>query len=155
MSVEQIVCSGHYYYYDWIIYFIHHRYHELFLAIWWRPRPEWLSCHRWCSSLRQPKYRQVIGNFCLSNPQNLNYLFFPSIPRFNGNFLLYCRCPISNRKYSQFKQTNSFFLSRTSILNLHSQTTNNTVVMQFSSCKTFFVNQDFVPLVYCRTDWVT
>jgi len=34
-------------------------------------------------------------------------------------------------------------------------TTNNTVVMQFSSCTTFFVNQDFVPLVYCRTDWAT
>ncbi|KAF8815920.1 hypothetical protein BYT27DRAFT_6489477 [Phlegmacium glaucopus] len=30
---------------------------------------------------------------------------------------------------------------------------NNTVVMQFSSCKTFFVNQDLGPLVYCRTDW--
>ncbi|KAF8154897.1 hypothetical protein B0H34DRAFT_542013 [Crassisporium funariophilum] len=32
--------------------------------------------------------------------------------------------------------------------------TNNTIVMQFSSCKTFFVNQDFGPLAYCRTDWV-
>ncbi|KDR73229.1 hypothetical protein GALMADRAFT_725422 [Galerina marginata CBS 339.88] len=31
--------------------------------------------------------------------------------------------------------------------------TTNPVVMQFSSCKTFFVNQDLGPLAYCRTDW--
>ncbi|KAF9457125.1 hypothetical protein BDZ94DRAFT_267077 [Collybia nuda] len=31
--------------------------------------------------------------------------------------------------------------------------TNNTIVMTYSSCKTFFVNQDFGDLVYCRTNW--
>ncbi|KAL0579090.1 hypothetical protein V5O48_002932 [Marasmius crinis-equi] len=31
--------------------------------------------------------------------------------------------------------------------------TNNTIVMTFRSCKTFFVNQDIGPLAYCRTDW--
>jgi len=29
----------------------------------------------------------------------------------------------------------------------------NTVVMQYNSCKTFFLNQASGPLVYCRTDW--
>ncbi|KAJ6555219.1 hypothetical protein DFH09DRAFT_575005 [Mycena vulgaris] len=33
--------------------------------------------------------------------------------------------------------------------------TNNTIVMQFSSCLTFFVNQDFSTLEYCRTDWAS
>ncbi|KAJ7111150.1 hypothetical protein C8R43DRAFT_1139160 [Mycena crocata] len=33
--------------------------------------------------------------------------------------------------------------------------TNNTVVMQFESCLTFFVNQDNVPIEYCRTDWAS
>jgi len=31
--------------------------------------------------------------------------------------------------------------------------TNNTVVMKFNSCETFFLNQAIGPLVYCRTDW--
>ncbi|KAJ7699130.1 hypothetical protein B0H14DRAFT_3036144, partial [Mycena olivaceomarginata] len=31
--------------------------------------------------------------------------------------------------------------------------TNNTVVLQFASCLSFFVNQDTVPIEYCRTDW--
>ncbi|PPQ96087.1 hypothetical protein CVT26_004719 [Gymnopilus dilepis] len=31
--------------------------------------------------------------------------------------------------------------------------TTNPVVMQYSSCKTFFVNQDVQALEYCRTDW--
>ncbi|KAJ7202123.1 hypothetical protein GGX14DRAFT_654839 [Mycena pura] len=31
--------------------------------------------------------------------------------------------------------------------------TNNTVAMTFASCLTFFVNQDTVPIEYCRTDW--
>ncbi|KAJ7171204.1 hypothetical protein C8R46DRAFT_1262434 [Mycena filopes] len=31
--------------------------------------------------------------------------------------------------------------------------TNNTVVMQFASCLTFFRNQDVVPIEYCRSDW--
>ncbi|PPQ90709.1 hypothetical protein CVT25_005017 [Psilocybe cyanescens] len=31
--------------------------------------------------------------------------------------------------------------------------TTNPIVMQFRSCKTFFVNQDLGPLTYCRTDW--
>ncbi|KAJ7262908.1 hypothetical protein C8J57DRAFT_1334168 [Mycena rebaudengoi] len=31
--------------------------------------------------------------------------------------------------------------------------TNNTVVMQFASCLSFFVNQDLGPIAYCRTDW--
>ncbi|KAK1229980.1 hypothetical protein PQX77_006943 [Marasmius sp. AFHP31] len=30
---------------------------------------------------------------------------------------------------------------------------NNTVVMSFRSCKTFFVNQDLGPLAYCRNNW--
>ncbi|KAJ7753095.1 hypothetical protein DFH07DRAFT_824602 [Mycena maculata] len=30
---------------------------------------------------------------------------------------------------------------------------NNTVVMQFATCLSFFVNQDTVPIEYCRTDW--
>jgi hypothetical protein len=33
--------------------------------------------------------------------------------------------------------------------------TTNPVVMQYISCKTFFVNQDLVPLEYCRTDWAS
>ncbi|KAJ6462722.1 hypothetical protein DFH09DRAFT_1165820 [Mycena vulgaris] len=33
--------------------------------------------------------------------------------------------------------------------------TNNTVVMQFASCLSFFVNQDTVPIEYCRTDWAS
>ncbi|KAJ7075949.1 hypothetical protein B0H15DRAFT_893820 [Mycena belliarum] len=31
--------------------------------------------------------------------------------------------------------------------------TNNTVVMQYASCLSFFVNQETVPIEYCRTDW--
>ncbi|KAJ7807444.1 hypothetical protein B0H14DRAFT_2873134 [Mycena olivaceomarginata] len=31
--------------------------------------------------------------------------------------------------------------------------TNNTVVIQFASCLSFFVNQDTAPIEYCRTDW--
>ncbi|KAJ7171205.1 hypothetical protein C8R46DRAFT_1216792 [Mycena filopes] len=31
--------------------------------------------------------------------------------------------------------------------------TNNTVVMQYASCLTFFVNQDPAPIAYCRNDW--
>ncbi|KAJ7171198.1 hypothetical protein C8R46DRAFT_948294 [Mycena filopes] len=31
--------------------------------------------------------------------------------------------------------------------------TNNTVVMQYATCLTFFVNQDTVPIEYCRSDW--
>ncbi|KAJ7035123.1 hypothetical protein C8F04DRAFT_1037671 [Mycena alexandri] len=31
--------------------------------------------------------------------------------------------------------------------------TNNTVVMQYATCLTFFVNQDTVPIEYCRDDW--
>ncbi|KAF9269737.1 hypothetical protein L218DRAFT_993736 [Marasmius fiardii PR-910] len=31
--------------------------------------------------------------------------------------------------------------------------TNNTIVMTFRSCKSFFVNQDLGALAYCRTDW--
>ncbi|KAJ7732671.1 hypothetical protein B0H16DRAFT_1468445 [Mycena metata] len=31
--------------------------------------------------------------------------------------------------------------------------TNNTVVMQYATCLTFFVNQDTVPIEYCRNDW--
>jgi hypothetical protein len=31
--------------------------------------------------------------------------------------------------------------------------TNNTVVMKFNSCETFFLNQALGPLIYCRTDW--
>ncbi|KAG7095314.1 hypothetical protein E1B28_006079 [Marasmius oreades] len=31
--------------------------------------------------------------------------------------------------------------------------TNNTIVMTFRSCKTFFVNHDLGDLAYCRTDW--
>ncbi|PPQ71216.1 hypothetical protein CVT24_009997 [Panaeolus cyanescens] len=30
---------------------------------------------------------------------------------------------------------------------------NNTIVMQYRTCKTFFLNQDLGPLAYCRTDW--
>lgn len=33
--------------------------------------------------------------------------------------------------------------------------TSNPVVLQFSSCKTFFLNQDLGPLEYCRTDWAS
>jgi hypothetical protein len=32
---------------------------------------------------------------------------------------------------------------------------NNTVVMQYKSCKTFFTNQDSGSLVYCRDDWAS
>ncbi|KAJ7878191.1 hypothetical protein B0H13DRAFT_2200397 [Mycena leptocephala] len=35
------------------------------------------------------------------------------------------------------------------------QGTNNTVVVQFASCLSFFVNQDTVPIEYCRTDWAS
>lgn len=28
------------------------------------------------------------------------------------------------------------------------------MVMQYASCLTFFVNQDTVPIEYCRSDWV-
>ncbi|KAF8908410.1 hypothetical protein CPB85DRAFT_1309351 [Mucidula mucida] len=31
--------------------------------------------------------------------------------------------------------------------------TNNTILMTYSSCKSFFVNQDLSPVIYCRTDW--
>ncbi|KAJ7062151.1 hypothetical protein C8F01DRAFT_1024306 [Mycena amicta] len=30
---------------------------------------------------------------------------------------------------------------------------NNTITMKYQSCLTFFVNQDVVPIEYCRTDW--
>ncbi|KAF5371364.1 hypothetical protein D9615_009685 [Tricholomella constricta] len=30
---------------------------------------------------------------------------------------------------------------------------NNTIVMTYSSCKSFFVNQDLGPVAYCRTNW--
>ncbi|KAJ6629410.1 hypothetical protein B0H10DRAFT_2184378 [Mycena sp. CBHHK59/15] len=33
--------------------------------------------------------------------------------------------------------------------------TNNTVVMQFATCLSFFVNQDVVTEEYCRTDWAS
>ncbi|KAJ7858335.1 hypothetical protein B0H13DRAFT_2356567 [Mycena leptocephala] len=33
--------------------------------------------------------------------------------------------------------------------------TNNTVVIQFASCLSFFVNQDTAPVEYCRTDWAS
>jgi len=33
--------------------------------------------------------------------------------------------------------------------------TNNTVVMKYNSCETFFLNQASGPLVYCRTDWAS
>ncbi|KAF9043210.1 hypothetical protein BJ165DRAFT_230511 [Panaeolus papilionaceus] len=32
---------------------------------------------------------------------------------------------------------------------------NNTVVMQYRSCKTFFLNQAQGPLAYCRSDWAS
>lgn len=28
------------------------------------------------------------------------------------------------------------------------------MVMQYATCLTFFVNQDTVPIEYCRSDWV-
>ncbi|RDB29934.1 hypothetical protein Hypma_013797 [Hypsizygus marmoreus] len=31
--------------------------------------------------------------------------------------------------------------------------TNNTIVMTYRSCKSFFVNQDFGTVVFCRTNW--
>ncbi|KAJ7708301.1 hypothetical protein B0H17DRAFT_971837 [Mycena rosella] len=33
--------------------------------------------------------------------------------------------------------------------------TNNTIVMQFATCLTFFANQDVSTLEYCRTDWAS
>jgi len=30
---------------------------------------------------------------------------------------------------------------------------NNTVILTYSSCKSFFVNQDLGPVAYCRTNW--
>ncbi|KAF8067042.1 hypothetical protein FPV67DRAFT_1670500 [Lyophyllum atratum] len=30
---------------------------------------------------------------------------------------------------------------------------NNTVLLTYSSCKSFFVNQDLAPVAYCRTNW--
>ncbi|KAJ7143789.1 hypothetical protein C8R44DRAFT_864819 [Mycena epipterygia] len=33
--------------------------------------------------------------------------------------------------------------------------TNNTIVMKFSTCLTFFANQDVSTLEYCRTDWAS
>ncbi|KAJ7437614.1 hypothetical protein B0H11DRAFT_1935801 [Mycena galericulata] len=33
--------------------------------------------------------------------------------------------------------------------------TNNTVVMQYASCLTFFVNQDTIPIQYCDTAWAS
>ncbi|KAF7303610.1 hypothetical protein MIND_00590300 [Mycena indigotica] len=33
--------------------------------------------------------------------------------------------------------------------------TNNTVVMQYATCLTFFVNQESVPIEYCRSDWAS
>ncbi|KAJ7143797.1 hypothetical protein C8R44DRAFT_602678, partial [Mycena epipterygia] len=44
-------------------------------------------------------------------------------------------------------------IGKSSLLEISS--TNNTVVMQFASCLSFFVNQDTVPIEYCRTDWAT
>jgi len=32
---------------------------------------------------------------------------------------------------------------------------NNTVVLMYSSCKTFFVNQDLGPVSFCRTNWAS
>ncbi|KAF7324994.1 hypothetical protein MKEN_00541800 [Mycena kentingensis (nom. inval.)] len=31
--------------------------------------------------------------------------------------------------------------------------TNNTIVMQFATCLSFFVNQETIPIEYCRSDW--
>ncbi|KAJ7763122.1 hypothetical protein DFH07DRAFT_738838, partial [Mycena maculata] len=31
--------------------------------------------------------------------------------------------------------------------------TNNTVVMQYATCLSFYVNQDAAPIEYCDTDW--
>ncbi|KAJ4469267.1 hypothetical protein J3R30DRAFT_1583347 [Lentinula aciculospora] len=33
--------------------------------------------------------------------------------------------------------------------------TNNTVALFYSSCESFYVNQDSIPQLYCRTDWAS
>ncbi|KAJ7143777.1 hypothetical protein C8R44DRAFT_758874 [Mycena epipterygia] len=33
--------------------------------------------------------------------------------------------------------------------------TNNTIIMKYSSCLSFFVNQDSTAIEYCRTDWAS
>ncbi|KAJ6559283.1 hypothetical protein B0H10DRAFT_2169456 [Mycena sp. CBHHK59/15] len=52
----------------------------------------------------------------------------------------------------RFENQNTGNLSTESI---HSKGTNNTVVMQFATCLSFFVNQDFVTEEYCRNDWAS
>ncbi len=35
------------------------------------------------------------------------------------------------------------------------QTSTNKVTMQYNTCLTYFLNQDFNTLTYCRTEWVS